>query len=296
MSLRIAYLTHYTELYGANRSLLDLVLELRARGEIDPLVIAPREGALLDLLRGEPAYRTGRRVDCAVFPFQPWMSERHHEGRFYHRWQQRWNYERAALARAKANSALIPEIVALLKTERIQLLHANSAAVSVAVASAKAANIPLVQHVREMPEKHYRLHLDMGRSGYGDVLNAAAQVIAISNAAAEDVKRYAPDARITVINNGVLRAGRYAEVIAGSAERWKNTSPFRFVMVGLLHPGKRYDEAVDALRVVRGKGHDARVVIAGGGRDKELVAHIHRVGLAPFKKRVYGDEREVALA
>src|SRR6187551_1318652 len=43
IAMRIAYLTHYTELYGANRSLLDLVLELRARGEVEPLVITPRE-------------------------------------------------------------------------------------------------------------------------------------------------------------------------------------------------------------------------------------------------------------
>ena len=275
MALRVAYLSHYAELYGANRSLIDLVLELRARREVEPLVIAPREGPLLELLRGE-------QVECAVFPFEPWMSERHYEGRFYHKWKQWLGYERAAGARARRNTGVIPELTALLNAEGIQLVHANSVAVSVALAGAKAAKIPLVQHVREMPEKHYRLHLDMGRSGYGDVLRSASRVIAISNAAAADVKRYALDARIDVVYNGVLRATRYAEVFANSATRWQSTTPFRFVMVGLLHPGKRYDEAVDALRIVREKGHDARLSIAGGGRDKDLIMHIHRAGLAPF--------------
>ncbi len=270
--MRIAYLTHYTELYGANRSLLDLVLELRARGEVEPVVIAPREGPLLEFLRDEG-------IACGVFPFEPWMSERQYSGRFYHKVKQWWGYERAAMARARMNVLLTPAIGEWLKAQRVELVHANSVAVSIAVAAARAAGKPLVQHVREMPERHYRLHLDMGRGAYGDALGAADRVIAISRAAEVDVRRYATGIPVTVAYNGVLRMARYAELAISAEERWANTSPWQFVMVGLLHPGKRYDEAVDALRLVRDRGHDVRLHIAGGGRDKELVAHIHRTGM-----------------
>ena len=51
--MRVAHLTHYAELYGANRSLLDLVLELRQRGEVEPHVLMPREGPLSERLRKE---------------------------------------------------------------------------------------------------------------------------------------------------------------------------------------------------------------------------------------------------
>lgn len=273
--MRVAYLTHYTELYGANRSLIDLVLELRARGDVEPVVIAPREGQLLELLRDEG-------ISCAVFPFQPWMSERRYSGRFYHRLKQWWDYERAAMARARGNVLLTPGIAQWLKGQRVELVHANSVAVSIAVPASREAGLPLVQHVREMPEKHYRLHLDLGRSAYGDALQAASQVIAISHAAADDLRRYAPNAPVTVAYNGVLRAARYVDLARGLDQRWRTTSPIRFVMVGLLHPGKRYDEAVNALRMVREQGFDVRLSIAGGGRDKDLIAHIHRAGMQDF--------------
>lgn len=270
--MRVAYLTHYTELYGANRSLIDLVLELRARGEVEPLVVAPREGPLLEFLRDAG-------ITCAVFPFEPWMSERRYSGRFYHKLKQWWGYEQAAMTRARNNVLTVPGLAQWVKAQRASLVHANSAAVSVGAAVAREAGVPLVQHVREMPEKHYRLHLDMGRGAYGDALQSADRVIAISHAAAEDLKRYAPSARVTVAYNGVLRRSRYAEFAQQAEERWLSPSPIRFVMVGLLHPGKRYDEAVDAVRAVRAQGHDVRLSIAGGGRDKDLVAHIHRAGL-----------------
>ncbi len=270
--MRIAYLTHYTELYGANRSLIDLALELRGRGEIEPLVVAPRDGALLEFLRDEG-------ITCAIFPFEPWMSERRYSGRFYHKLKQWWGYEQSAMDRARNNVLVVPAIAQWLKAQRVSLVHANSAAVSIGAAVAREAGVPLVQHVREMPEKHYRLHLDMGRGAYGDALQRADRIIAISHAAEVDLKRYAPAARTTVAYNGVLRKMRYAELAQQAEERWLNTSPIRFAMVGLLHPGKRYDEAVDAVRAVRAKGHDVRLSIAGGGRDKDLITHIHRAGL-----------------
>lgn len=270
--MRIAYLTHYTELYGANRSLIDLVLELRARGEVEPLVVAPREGPLLELLRDEG-------ITCAIFPFEPWMSERRYSGRFYHKAKQWWGYEQAAMSRARNNVLIVPAVAQWLKAQRTELVHANSVAVSIAAAVAREAGVPLVQHVREMPEKHYRLHLDLGRGAYRDALQSADRVIAISQAAAADVRSYAPDAPVTVAYNGVLRAARYAELARSAGERWLDTGCFRLAMVGLLHPGKHYEEAVDAVRIMRAKGHDVRLSIAGGGRDKDLITHIHRSGI-----------------
>lgn len=44
--MRIAYLNHYAERYGANRSLL----ELRCRGEVEPHVLVPRAAMHLGLV------------------------------------------------------------------------------------------------------------------------------------------------------------------------------------------------------------------------------------------------------
>ena len=59
VGMRIAYLTHYTELYGANRSLIDLVLELRARHPTpQSLTPAPRRSSVSPTMtqHNDPSY------------------------------------------------------------------------------------------------------------------------------------------------------------------------------------------------------------------------------------------------
>jgi glycosyltransferase involved in cell wall biosynthesis len=272
--IRVAYLTHYPELYGANRSLLDLLLELRDRGALLPHVLLPRAGDLVHALQREG-------VPHAVIPFQPWMSERHASGRWYHRLRQRWQQERKARERAAGNRAVLPALAAQVKAWDAQLLHANSAAVGVAHGLKATTGLPLVWHIRELPERQYLLHLDAGARGYGRALRTAHRLIAISNAVQEDILRYTgPFDRITRIYNGVLRAQRYAELLQGSEARWSNPGPFTFLLLGLIHPSKGQLEAVEAMALLKARGISARLQIAGDGRDAALKQRIAELGVA----------------
>jgi glycosyltransferase involved in cell wall biosynthesis len=278
--MRVAYITHYADLLGANRSLLELVKGLREKHDVDPLVVVPRDGDLPTALR-----ELGIAVH--VFAYQPWMTERWYGGGPHHRLMQYWREERAARARHRTNVALLPAMAALLRAEGVRLVHANSAVAGIAPMLAATTGLPLVWHVREMPEQHYGMHLDAGRRGYGGALTKADRVIAISHAVEHDVRRYAPKARVNVIYNGVLAAHRFAELSARSSERWHTHGPFTFAMVGLIHPGKHQVEAVEALRLVRDRGMDARLVIVGAGREApvrqriaelDLHAHVEMTG------------------
>lgn len=272
--IRITYLTHYPELYGANRSMLDLLLELRDRGVVLPHVLLPREGDLVSALRQEG-------VPHAVIPFQPWMSERHRSGRFYHRWKQHWQQKRKARERERTNAQLLTALAAQVKTWGIEMLHANSAAVGVAHGLKAATGLPLVWHIRELPERQYLLHLDAGAWGYGRALRSADRLIAISNAVQEDILRYTgPFDRITRIYNGVLRAQRYAELLHGSEARWSAAGPFTFLLLGLIHPSKGQLEAVEAMALLKQRGVSARLLIAGDGRDATLKQRITDLGVA----------------
>ncbi|MCB0807683.1 MAG: glycosyltransferase [Flavobacteriales bacterium] len=271
--MRVAHLTHYAELYGANRSLLDLVLELRQRSEVEPHVLMPREGPLSERLRKEG-------VPVRVLPFEPWMSERHYEGRAHHRLRQWWRHERAARARDRTNRALMPALVDQVQAWGTDLLHANSSAVSIATDLASEARVPLVWHVREMPEAHYRLHLDRGRGAHGRHLREADRLVAISEAVKADILLYTtPHRPIEVIYNGVLRRERFLELRTAAADRWNAKGPFTFAQVGLIHPSKGHLEALDALHRVRLQGHDVRLVIAGEGRDAPVRERIATLGL-----------------
>jgi glycosyltransferase involved in cell wall biosynthesis len=215
--MRIAYLTHYAELYGANRSLLDLLLELRKRGDVEPFVLLPREGPLTERLKTEG-------VPFAVIPWHPWMSDRHFSGRFYHRLRQHFGHERAARDRAQHNREIMPQVLHQLREWQVDAIHVNSAAVGITGWLEEQARLPLIWHIRELPERQYLLHIDMGRKRYGQALRKATRVIAISEAVCEDIHRYAGRIPVDVIYNGVLTTNDYRLLASRADERWNTTA------------------------------------------------------------------------
>ena len=66
MDMRIAFITHYTELYGANMSLLNLIEGLGHYG-VRAHVICPDDGDLIGAL-------AKRGVPVAILPFEWWAS------------------------------------------------------------------------------------------------------------------------------------------------------------------------------------------------------------------------------
>jgi glycosyltransferase involved in cell wall biosynthesis len=271
--MRIAYVTHYPELYGANRSLLDLMLELRRRGEVEPHVLLPREGPLSDRLAAEG-------IAFAVIPWQPWMSERHYMGRMHHRVKQYLHYERAARERRVHNQQLMPTVLSTLRSWNVDAIHVNSAAVGIVPGLQQAHLVPFIWHIRELPEAQYLLHIDQGRRAYGRCLRAADRLIAISQAVRTDILRYAGNGvRPSVIYNGVLTLDDHRALAARSEERWRSPTPFTFLLAGLIHPSKGQEEAIQAMALLRDRHPDVRLVIAGDGKAGHLVKLITELGL-----------------
>jgi len=271
--MRVAYITHYADLYGANRSLLDLVRQLKRSGTVEPFILLPQEGRLSEILALE-------EIPFAVVPFQPWMSDRYYGGRLHHRLFQFIGHRRAARHRIRGNVALMPSLVALLRTWNIDIIHANSAAVGIAVDLARRLGRPLVWHIREMPERHYGLHLDPGSRGFGKALRKAKHLILVSKAVGDDLRRYTPVLPDhTVIYNGVLTEAGFAERLAHQRSAGPRQRPFTFVMVGLIHPSKGQLEAIDAMAIVLRSGIPARLVIVGGGKEGPLHARIEELGI-----------------
>ncbi|MFZ1689158.1 MAG: glycosyltransferase family 4 protein [Flavobacteriales bacterium] len=268
--MRLATFTHYAELYGANRSLLEVLLELRTTGAIEPIVIVPREGPLTARL-------TKEGIPFRTAPFEPWMSERYYGGRLHHHIAQWIRHTRAARKRRAASSAALEALLPELREWKPDLVHSNSLAVSIGWRAAGRLGVPHVWHAREFPEQHYGLHYDDGRIRYGKALRTSARMVAISEALKEDLLRFgvAGD-KVDVVANGVFRAKTYESL--AHRERRPDPAVFTFVQMGLLHPSKGQSETVRALALVREQRPEARLIIAGTGRDRDLRAAIIRTG------------------
>lgn len=271
--MRIAYLTHYAELYGANRSLLDLMLELRSRGEVEPFVLLPREGPITERLQAE-------KIPFQVIPWEPWMSDRRYMGRIHHRIMQHLGYERAARKRAMHNRSLLPAVLRTIEEQRIGLIHVNSAAVGITALLLEQCTTPLVWHIRELPEHQYMLTIDAGRRRYGQALRKAARLIAISKAVQEDIRRYAGSGvHADLIYNGVLRSADQQRLASKAMGRWTATGPFTFVLAGLIHASKGQEEAIRAFALLRQHVQHVRLVLAGDGKADRLHALIQQLGV-----------------
>lgn len=271
--LRVAYLTHYADLYGANRSLLGLLVALRGQGHVLPHVLLPAEGPLTARLLAEG-------IPFEVIPWRPWMTERHYEGGIHHRIGQYVHYTRAARAARQINNSLLPVVTDQLRQWRIDLIHLNSLAVGLGGPLCRTKSVPVVWHVREMPQRHYGMHLDAGLGSYIQTLLNADRILAISQAACDDVRRYVgPEKSVRVVYNGVFTRAQYEQWSAKADERWKAQTPFTFLMAGVLAEAKGHAEAIRALAVVRKLHPDVRLLIAGAGRHDRLLSLTAELGI-----------------
>lgn len=276
MGLRVAYLSHYADLYGANRSLLDLMIRLRAAHHVEPFVLAPEEGPFIERLRKEG-------IEHRVLSWAPWMTKRHFEGGPHHRFGQWLRYIQQVRRDRARDRAVRSAVVDQLNGWKIDLVHVNSLAVGIASELVGVLDRPVIWHMREMPEKHYGFHLDAGKAAYASALRKADARIAISEAVRTDVQRYiGTKAPIDVVYNGVVSEVACREWRATADQRWLQKEPFTFLMAGVIHPEKGQREAIEALGSVVKERPAVRLRIAGGGKADQLRVLIRELGLEPY--------------
>lgn len=282
--LRVLHLTHYAELYGANRSLLDLVRTTRDAGQLDPFVVLAVDGPLRQAL-------TDLGIAHAVVPFVPWMHKRVLMGGPHHRLLQRWRHHKAGMERDRINTEQVNVLLDLARRHRIQLVHANSSVIPLGGAVARSLGVPFVWHIRELPFKHYGFHVDGGTRRYATELSKADALIALSKAVATDITTVsgATD-RITVVPNGVVHRERLHRLRIENDGRWRSVPTFNFLSAGLFHRSKMQEEVVSAFAKVHRQYPSTALYLAGDGdmdrvralaRTSGAVHAIHFLGFVP---------------
>ncbi|MBL7950713.1 MAG: glycosyltransferase family 4 protein [Flavobacteriales bacterium] len=262
--MRVIHITHYADLYGANRSLLDLLDAFQSNGSVIPTVLLPAEGPMCEALRT-------RGLPFSIIPFRPWMTARHFEGGAHHRLMQYLRYRGDARENARLNEGFAGTALALASSLRADLIHINSLAVGIGRYLTEVSSLPTVWHAREMPERQYGLHLDQGRRTYAAALASATRIIANSEATKIDVQRYiGSDKRVDVIHNGVFSLPQYDQWQVDPQARSMHAGPFTFLLVGVVHPSKGQEEAVRAMALVKDRYPEARLVLVGSGNVKPL--------------------------
>lgn len=273
MALRVAYITHYSELFGANRSMLGLILELKRAHDVEPFVILAKDGPLATELKAHG-------IPIKVIPFVSWMRKHVSMGGPHHRIMQRWRQWKISRANDHHNAHLLPELVATCRDRKVDVVHINSSVIGIGGPLSRALNVPLVWHIREIPFKHYEFKVDGGIARYRSELRKANAVIPVSDAVRDDLRSIiGPTDNVHVVRNAPVSGALLQTLREKANKRWEGLREFRFLQLALFHPSKGQLEAVEAFARVHQKNPATRLVLAGIGRQDAVKQRVRELGL-----------------
>lgn len=239
---RVTFITHYTELYGANLSLLNLIEGLRGYG-VRAHVICPEGGDLLRALDKQS-------VPSAVLPFEWWVStDRTAEG---------------AARRAIRNVRHLRPIAAQIKRWNTDLVYSNSSVFAIGALAATELGLPHVWHLREFGNRDYDLWPDLGPSMVRLALRTADATVFVSHALKRAFLGRAELSNSHVIYNGVATAAAFEERHRAAEALNERRQPFTFVLVGRFRESKGQAVAIRAFALLARQYSDVKLLLVGG--------------------------------
>ena len=245
MTRKILFVSHSSELNGAERVLLGLLKRLD-RAKFRPLLVVPRRG---------PVESEARRAGVAVnvVNMKWWLTERSKA------WKQllSWAWNRAAARR----------IVRIIRDEGIDLVFTNSAAVCSGALAAGRAGVPHIWSIHELlGETPLLVSLFGRRRLVRDILRRSTRVIVNSRATAGVFGR---DGRVRLVYNGVDAPSASPDSEAG-LKKSLGLGPEDTVLgvVGKVYRDKGQEDVVRALPALRERYPQIRLLIVGGFRDR----------------------------
>jgi glycosyltransferase involved in cell wall biosynthesis len=239
---RIAFITHYTELYGANLSLLNLIDGLGRYG-VQARVVCPDRGDLLDAL-------ARRGIPSAVLPFEWWVSTN--------------RTPEAAATRVYRNVRNLRAITRQMANWGIDLVYSNSSVFSIGALAAAELGLPHVWHLREFGRRDYDLKPDFGSRMARLAFATADATVCVSHALKRAMLGDSTRANWHVIYNGVAPEAVFDERRRAAEASRGRSQPFTFVLVGRFRESKGQHVAIRAFAQLAVRHRDVRLFLVGG--------------------------------
>ena len=277
--MKVAFLTHTTALYGANRSLLNLIDGLLERG-VKIFVIAPAEGDITEELKE-------KSVPFEIIPLKWWVSEWWEKFweisispvkhlRNYYRWR------RDVIRRVIVNFNSLSVLKKRLIEWDIDIVYTNSSVIPSGAWAAKAIGRPHVWHLREFNDLDFGFCFDWGKPLQRSIIGSADAVIAISHAVKSHYLKGKNTGNFHVIYNGVANEKDFIRIKKSSNSQHLPNDPFIFALVGMIQSNKGQDIAIKALSLLIKDYPHIRLRIVGDGNYKILENLAKNLGIIKY--------------
>ena len=241
-------MTHYAGFYGANKSLLTLMLLLRDNHSVQPVVLLPSVGPMCAQLEKE-------NVPYKVSHYYWWVNYNH--GTF------QWLLNKR---KQLINWLRIGKLCNLFCEEKIDLIYTNSVCVNVGILMARCMGIPHIWQYREaFKQLDFRLSLSESFSRYIWASSTTKAHIMISDYMMDYYRPYLPNDRMVRIYNGV-------NLPKGIKERRLNKVNGRLnvACVGIVSNQKNQIELLKAQHILALRGIEIETYFIGTFKSEYL--------------------------
>lgn len=235
---------------GANRSMMQLMLELRRDYNVNPIVLLPQGN--------KRANDKGLDDECrknkiAYFKTViPWTC-----------------HSKPWLHRAKYIACLVNYVFLLNKIKKlnIDLIHSNGGVFELGGWLSRSLGVPHVWHLREFGYESSTATFVWGSDYYANSFKRGDAFVAISDAIKKTFCKYIPEEKIHRIYNGISKE-KYKQQACHANQKCQ------FVMVGMITDHKGQFEAVKATSVLVKRGIKDFHVSLVGSADYEYINQI----------------------
>lgn len=245
--MKILYVTNYSGMYGANRSMLDLIYTLKKLNGFEAMVICPTSGLLTE-------YLNSSNIQNFQIPFYNWFNQRGLKGFI--------KYFRYKLI----NFFLAKKAFKLFEIKDISIVHSNTSVTDFGQKIASKLNVPHIWHVREFGKLDYNMSYFWGdKRAHKMIFNKSKKVISVSKLIYENLS-YIEDEKIKIVYDGILLPNSSKKITL------KSDCKISICLVGLIQPAKNQLISLKAIdHLVNVIGYKDIILDFIGGGDEHYI-------------------------
>ncbi|WP_026839472.1 glycosyltransferase family 4 protein [Gillisia sp. JM1] len=261
--MNILFITHYSALYGANKSLINLLEGLKQHGA-KPFVVIPEKGDLGEFLENKNIPYLIHQFNwwCGI---QPQTTKNKYRNLIFK--VEKWKKN---IKRKKFNNSQVSSLKLKLGNFNPDFIHSNSSVFNFGLLYAKKYNIPHIWHLRESQEQ-YCFKWFYNTKFVNKTFNKSDIIISVSSFLKEYYSRKNNINNIKVLYNGVSSCNDLLKLDElRKLKTEKIDEALVFGIVGLLHPKKGQEEAIKSFAMVNKNYPKTRLIIVGEGDQNRL--------------------------
>lgn len=270
--MRILFITHYDNMYGANHALFHLALLLKTKYGEEPVVVVPAEGGMAKRL-------TQAGIQVIFHPVTQWQAVYSTPLRFL-------------IKKIGRKKKLMEEVDSLYYKicdedhfgKKPDLIYSNSSVIGTGAMLAERLRCRHIWHIREFSWEHFHMKYFFPENRVCGLYEQSECLVTISDALKDNYQKRYPNARIRRVYDGV--SGEYPGKRKDPAGR-----PVRFCYIGYLFPMKHQEQILEACECLNREGlTEYEVYLVGDGRKDyrdKLQKKIKQAGLSQVKMTGY---------